>query len=831
MALSRRTFLAGSACTAATTAFAQASPRHPWLHGLVADASNTTSVEVLDEGWEYYQGPLDGPWQVWRGEEIAHWTAIRLPHCFNALDACDPDTPYYRGKGWYRRRLRAVNPWAGGRTVLHFLGAGMEAKIFIGRELAGSHVGGYGEFVVDITDLLSRPDNLTAAQKDGVQLSVLCDNSPNLERVPSDLSDFCLYGGLKRHVELIYLPAVSLEAVHIAASYAPGNPAHVAIRGRLYNPSHTTGPVQLSLRVNDPSGAQVFACEITHDAWDGEADLCEFTIASPALWSPAAPKLYRCAVTLQNGDSHYEVNEKFGVRHAEFVENGPFLLNGQRLLLRGTHRHEDHAGYAAAMPDDLVRREMTMIREMGANFIRLAHYQQSRQVLELCDELGLLVCEEVPWCRSGAGDETFRNLTRAMLRDMIDQHFNHPSIILWGLGNEDDWPDEYPATDKDAIRGFMQELNTLAHELDPSRYTSFRRCEFARDIPDVYSPSVWAGWYSGVYTEYQKSLETERTHVKRMLHVEWGADSHAGRHSEDPDAALAKIATGVGTAERGLAYLPTGGDARVSRDGDWSESYACNLFDWHLHVQEQLPWLTGAVQWIFKDFATPLRPENPIPRVNQKGVVERDLTKKESYYVFQSYWTDEPMAHIYGHSWPVRWGDAEQPRMVKVYSNCPQAELFVNGASAGVRQRDIRDFPAAGLRWMVQFKPGSNHLRVEARKNGQMAVDEIEFEYQTEKWDKPAKFIISEKSRDPSSVTLQAILLDEKGVRCLDARNIVRCSIAGAGRLEENLGTARGSRVVQLYNGRVEVRVLTAGGPSTLGIAAEGLPTALYSFA
>ena len=125
------------------------------------------------------------------------------------------------------------------------------------------------------------------------------------------------------------------------------------------------------------------------------------------------------------------------------------------------------------MPDDLIRSEMAMIRAMGANFIRLAHYQQSRLVLDLCDELGLLVWEEVPWCRSGVGDEAFQRQTRAMLHDMIDQHFNHPSIILWGRGNEDDWPDECPATDKEAIRGFMHDMNQLAHQLDPSRSTSF----------------------------------------------------------------------------------------------------------------------------------------------------------------------------------------------------------------------------------------------------------------------------------------------------------------------------------------------------------------------
>jgi beta-galactosidase len=362
---------------------------------------------------------------------------------------------------------------------------------------------------------------------------------------------------------------------------------------------------------------------------------------------------------------------------------------------------------------------------MGANFVRLAHYQQDRLVLDLCDELGLMVWEEVPWCRAGVGNEAFQKNARDMLSNMIDQHYNHPSIILWGLGNEDDWPNEYPRVDQQAIRSFMTEMRDLAHRLDSSRLTAFRRCEFARDIPDVYSPSVWAGWYRGNYREYEQSLLTERNRVKRFIHIEWGADSHAGRHSEDPEAVLRKVPVDTGTDERGLDYLQSGGDVRVSKDGDWSETYACNLFDWHLKTQESLDWLTGSAQWIFKSFASPLRVNNGIPHVNQKGVVERDLTKKESYFVFQSYWAEKPMVHIYGHSWPVRWGKKGEKRRVHVYSNCDRAELFLNGNSLGTMRRDSQNFPAAGLRWEVAFANGPNHLRALATKGQVTVQDEI----------------------------------------------------------------------------------------------------------
>jgi beta-galactosidase len=689
--------------------------------------------------------------------------------------------------------------------------------------MVGTHKGGYDEFVFDITDAVQKV--AAGDAKGGVPIAVCCDNSPDLDRVPSDLSDFCLYGGLYRHVNLVYLPAVAFDAIHVVPTVAPDGTAQVSVKGRLYNPGSRKVPCTVSIDVTDAAGHSVHTATQTVPAWGGLQELATFRINAPELWSPETPHLYRCRATLNSAAGRTSLDERFGVRHVEFAEHGPFKLNGKRVLLRGTQRHVDHAGLAAGMSDDLVRQEMQLIREMGANFIRLAHYQQDRLVLDLCDELGLMVWEEVPWCRAGIGNAAFQQNAKDMLAHMIDQHINHASVILWGLGNEDDWPDEYPSVNKDAIRGFMTELRDLAHSLDGSRLTSFRRCDFARDIPDVYSPSIWAGWYSGNYREYEQSLLTQREKVKRFIHIEWGADSQAGRHSEDPEAALRKVPTGTGTAETGLAYLKTGGDARMSKDGDWSETYACNLFDWHLKTQEKLDWFTGSAQWIFKDFVSPLRGDNDIPRINQKGVVERDLTKKESYFVFQSYWTEKPMAHIYGHTWPVRWGKEGESRDVKVYSNCERAELFLNGKSLGTMRRDSQNFPAAGLCWKVTFAKGPNRLHVVATKGTVTVTDEVELIYQTEPWDKPGELRLSKKSRQGNIITVEAKVYDAKGVHCVDSSNTVRFSLAGDGKLVDNLGTARGSRELQLYNGRAEISVIRNGG-CTLGVSSEGLPAA-----
>ena len=796
--------------------------------GMAASLVAAESKQRLSNGWEYYQGSLGSAWEIWRGDAASDnvaWMPVTLPHCFNGRDAVDPDARYYQGPGWYRTRLKVANPFPNGRTLLHFDGAGQKSQVFVYTEKVGEHLGGYDEWTVDITDAAAKALK-NEAFKGEVPIAVMCDNSRDAESIPSDLSDFNRYGGLYRHVSLVYVPAVSVERLHVEAKL-DGDRAAVGVRLRLLNPLKTMDEVSLELEVQDPAGKSFIVQKVSplSAPWPAERQMFSFVIPKPALWSPKSPSLYRLNVTLKSKHGAQTVSERFGVRSVEWVEHGPFKLNGERLLLRGTHYHEDHAGVAAAVPDDVVRKTLTMIKEMGANFVRLGHYQQAPLVLDLCDELGLLVWEEVPWCRGGVGGERFKQQARDMQRAMIDQHYNHPAIILWGLGNENDWPGDFEVFDKEKIRAFMTELNDLSHRLDPSRQTCIRRCDFCKDIVDVYSPSIWAGWYSGRYTEYRAASEKALKATKHFFHAEWGGDSHARRYSEEPEKMVEQVETGKGTAEKGKAYKLSGGKVRMSKDGDWSESYMVNLFDWHLQEQEQMDWLTGSAAWIFKDFATPLRPENPVPRVNQKGVVERDGTPKEGYYVFQSYWADKPMAHICGHNWPVRWGAEGEAKEVRVYSNCGEAELFVNGQSAGVKKRAAKDFPAAGLRWNVKLNEGRNTLRTVAKRDGVEVTDEIGVEYQTAKWTKPSNLTLNEVAQVNGIATLEARVFDRSGIACLDAANIVRFGLTGDGRLLDNLGTSTGSRVVQLYNGRAQISVQLAGSMVNLSVSADGMKT------
>lgn len=789
----------------------------------------------LTENWEYLKGDLGGIWEAVRPaspgnpETVPVWQKVTLPHCFNAEDAVDPDVNYYQGPGWYKTLLTIDNPYADGRIVLDFEGAGQKTKVYIYTTLVGEHVGGYDEWSVDITEAVNSfmaDGQLMKRFKGKIPLSVRCDNSRDLEMIPSDLSDFNLYGGLYRYLNLVYLPKASFERIRLEPVLsADRKEGTVKVKASFYNPEDIR-KANVTVAIYDAGHKEIYSQTVQNILPLGNQLLAEARIKNPALWDVDSPDLYTCELTIDAGGQTLTTEERFGFRQFEFKEKGPFYLNGRRLLLRGTHRHEDHAGVAQAMTEDMMRTEMQMMKDMGVNFIRLGHYQQSDIILRLCDELGILVWEEEPWCRGGLGGETYKEQARRMLTNMIGQHHNHPSVIIWGLGNENDWSNDFSTFDKGAIRAFMKEQHDLAHRLDDTRMTAIRRCEFCSDIVDVYSPSIWAGWYRGVFTDYKSVSEEEMKKVKHFLHVEWGGDSHARRHSENVFANLKGIESGKGADERDGDASLYGGAARASKDGDWSESYIVRLIDWHLKEQETMPWLTGTAYWPFKDFSTPVRPENPVPYVNQKGVVERDFTPKESYYVFQSYWTTEPMVHIYGHSWPVRWGNKGDRKEILVYSNCEAVELFVNGVSQGIKKRDSQDYPAAGLRWNCVYEEGKNEIRAVAVKGKTKVTDEIVQEYQTAKWGKEAVAALSVVSREGDTVLLEVQLLDKEGVRCLDSKKYIEFEIAGDGSLIQNQGTSTGSRKVQAYNGRACIKVNLNKGKSMVAVKAEGIPTA-----
>ena len=774
------------------------------------------TAKRINDKWRFHLGDCSP--EVSKHAQDLAWSSVALPHSWNALDTMmmDETRHYTRAIGWYVREVEP--PPVGQRLWIEVEAASQRASIWCNGIRIGEHAGGYTAFTFE-----PGPEQPDCSQREPLTLALRVDNVPNPDLIPSDMSDFFLYGGLTRSIWCYTTGPRRLVSL-CCETEVNADAATVTIYGRLDSPPPRA--LHLDAQIFSPQGNWLATIEGTISA--APFVLPTGTIPQPEHWSPDHPALYTVQVYLRDGQEVWDsVVDRFGLRFFAFPAGGPFFLNGQPLALHGTHRHEDWAGYASAVPDELTRREMRQIKEAGLNFVRLGHYPQAQVVLDACDELGLLVWEELPWCRGGIGGDIFRAQALTMFAEMLEQHTNHPSIIMWGLGNELDWESEHPDSTDEQVCAFLRTLHEFSHAHDSQRLTALRRFEPGADIVDVYSPSLWSGWYRGRYEDYEVALNAALARYPRMLHIEWGGDSHYGRHSPG-EHLVTEIAQESDHAERPGVATSSEGPSRGSRDSDWSESYLLDLMEWHLQVQLRTPRLVGNAQWAFKDFGTPLRPENPIPYVNQKGLVDRAGRPKDLYYLFQSYLTTTPMCYIESPTWVIRTGKLGETQRIRVYSNCPQVTLFVNGEASGERRRDGTAFPAAGLVWHVLFRLGQNELRaVGVAIDGQRVEHTMMLEYRETASGSGVAFewqvegANAPDGQEGTGVTIQ--LVDAHTCPIVADRRRVSFSLHGAGVLCDCQGVAGGNRVIELANGRASIVVLAVESTMLL-VTAEGLP-------
>ncbi len=721
----------------------------------------------------------------------SNWQKINLPHSWNALDATDIIPGYRRSASWYKKNLEISNVVSGQTYQLYFEGVNIESEVFVNGNKVGEHVGGYIGFSVDITDAINKGSN---------EVLVRVDNSYNPEVIPSQKSDFFIFGGITRDVWLETLPKQYLSNLKISTPKVSKTNAELIAEVSVNKPGSDS---KVRALLFDNEGDEVASS--IFDVVDGQSIIIFKNIQNPKLWNTKNPNLYTLNLELINGDEVSDkISDKLGFRWFEFKDYGAFYLNGERLLLRGTHRHEEHAGVGAAMTNEQHRADMQLIKDMGANFVRLAHYPQDPEVYKACNELGLLVWDELPWCRGGVGNNVWKSNTKTMLKEIIEQNYNHPSIIIWSLGNEIYWLPDFEDGDKrDKINSFLNELNDYAHELDPSRKTAIRKYYEGAHILDVFSPSIWSGWYSGSYKSYQKAINQYKAKYPHFLHAEYGGSSHVGRHTENPITGEGKIKSDGW--EEAIVQTDV---ANIAQIGDWSENYIVDLFDWHLRISENDSTFVGNVQWAFKDFGTPLRPENAIPYMNQKGLVDRTGKPKDAFYVFKSYWSEVPFTYIESHTWTERQGPKGKSRDVSVYSNCPEVELFLNGKSHGVKKRNTTEFPAAGLNWNLNFNEGENILKsVGKTKDGKEVTDELKINYRFVKNGKARALKLNYEKLDNGNYLVTATAIDSKGLRCLDYEKRVYFQCLNGGQALVSQGTPTGSEVIEMANGQASIEV------------------------
>lgn len=743
----------------------------------------------INKDWEYLENDTE---DIADALNTENWQGINLPHSWNSLDATDLEPGYRRSGSWYKKNID-ISLNSNAIYELYFEGINITSEIFMNGEKVGSHIGGYIGFTINVSNAIKNGTN---------EIVVRADNSYDPEVIPSQKSDFFIFGGITRDVWLQTKPKAHLSNLKYTTPKVSNENATLVGTVTVIN---ATSDAKIKAILVDNDGKTVVEKEFS--VTDNQAKISFDNISNPKLWDTENPNLYTIEVALIENDKTIDkISDKVGFRWFAFKEYGAFFLNGKRLLLRGTHRHEEHAGVGAAMSNEQHRADMELIKEMGTNFVRLAHYPQDPEIYKACDELGLLVWDELPWCRGGVGTDNWKANTKNMLTEIIDQNYNRPSVIIWSLGNEMYWlPDFEDGGNKEKITEFLSELNDLAHKLDPTRKTAIRKYYEGAEIVDVFSPSIWSGWYSGSYKSYQKAIDLYKKEYKSFLHAEYGGSSHVGRHTENP-------ITGEGEIQAdGWEEAITQNDvANIAQIGDWSENYIVDLFDWHLRISENDSIFVGNVQWAFKDFGTPLRPENAIPYMNQKGLVDRAGNKKDAFYVFKSYWnTKDPFTYIESHSWTVRQGPKGTARDISVYSNCPEVELSLNGKSLGTKTRNTKEFPAAGLNWNLQFKEGENTLISKGKTaHGKTVTDKLKINYRFTKNGKAKRLKLSYTELENGNYLVTAIAEDSKGLRCLNYENRVYFQCLSGGKTMKNLGTPTGSESIEMANGKASIEVI-----------------------
>ncbi len=584
----------------------------------------------INKGWRF-TGP-DGPARP-----------VDVPHTWNSVDGQDGGNDYWRGTCVYEKTFPRPELEADERVYLEFRGVNASAKVELNGAEVGTHDGGYSTFRWDVTDFL----------KDENALTVHVDNSRN-DRVYPQKADFTFYGGIYRDVSLIVVNKFHFDMDRFGG---PGikvtaKPVENYTQGEVViNTWRNCEEGQVHIAIQDGSGNEVAAADLPN---------VKLSLPDVHLWDGVkAPYLYTAVATLTvDGRKVDQISARFGVRDF-FVDPGQgFFLNGRSYPLHGVSRHQDWKGIGNAITREHHDTDMAMIREVGANTIRLAHYQHDQYFYDLCDQYGMVVWAEIPYISEHMPNGRENTLSQA--RELVAQNYNHPCIVVWGVSNEI----TISTRDKADMLDNHRALNDLYHELDPTRLTTlacYAMCgPFNRSahITDLVSWNLYLGWYvPGLF-----------------LNDLWMGFFHL-RYPKRP----------LGYSEYGCEAMPNLHSSRPRR-GDHTEEYQCVYNEYMLECFAKHPYLWATHLWNMFDFAADARDQGGEPGMNHKGIVTFDRkTKKDSFYLYKAWWSGEPFVHICGRRYVDR---PETVTTVKVYSNQSKVALYANGRLVGEKSGD-----------------------------------------------------------------------------------------------------------------------------------------------
>ena len=560
---------------------------------------------------------------------------VSLPHTWNAKDGQDGGNDYWRGVGTYQIDL--PDPTDGKRQFIEFKGANHVATVYCNGRLLGQHKGGFSTFRFDLT---------AAMRPTGNVLRVDVSNAPS--DIYPQTADFTFFGGLYREVSFIETAPAHFDLLKTGTNAVFVTPM-VSGTTRLDLFPVDAGGCTVSVDLKDASGAVVASASAPAEAHT----VLTLSVKAPHLWNGMAdPYCYTAEASLLRGDEVLDtVAVDYGYRSFHVDPNTGFWLNGKNTPLHGVARHQDRLdkGWAISRADH--EEDIALIKEVGANTVRLAHYQHDQYFYDLCDHTGFVVWAEIPFIsRFIPGQEAHDN-TLSQMTELVAQNYNHPSIFFWGISNE-----ILIGKDREDLRQNLREVNALAKRLDPSRMTTMAQVTMTpmesehNIITDVESYNHYFGWYFGEAADNGPWLDQfHAMYPDRCLGVsEYGAEAILKWHSAYPE------------------------------NHDYTEEYACEYHHDMLKTFAARPYLWATHLWNMFDFAADGRDEGGVQGRNNKGLVTYDRkTKKDAFYLYKAYWTTEPMLHVCG----VRFVDrAPGERNVTVYTNCPSVTLILNGA-------------------------------------------------------------------------------------------------------------------------------------------------------
>lgn len=566
-------------------------------------------------------------------------TAISLPHTWNAVDGQDGGNDYHRGTCWYVTKFQKPELEAGSQIYVEFLGASVIADVYLNGEAVAHHEGGYSTFRVNLTDKL---------QEENV-LAVALNNADNNYVYPQK-ADFTFYGGLYRMVNLIVVPES-----HFELDYAGGNGIAVTPTVECDENRVPTGKASVKVETWVTGNADSVVITITGE--DSESKTvavvdehaeATFELEHVHLWDGVDdPYLYYAKAELSSGDV---TETTFGCRSFYTDPEKGFVLNGRVYPLRGVSRHQDRTGAGNALSYEMHKEDMEIIKEIGANTIRLAHYQHAQEFYDLCDEYGMVIWAEIPYITMHMPNG--RANTLSQMEELVVQNYNHPSIVCWGLSNE---ITAATPVDEDLLENHRL-LNDLCHKLDKTRFTTMANVFMQEtdspllEIPDVNSYNLYFGWYLGELEQNDEFFDEY--------------------HAKYPDRCIGFSEYGADANPQYQSTAPT--------HGDYSETYQTVYHEHMLKMIEERPYLWATHVWNMFDFAADGRDEGGKHGVNQKGLVTMDRKlKKDAFYLYKAYWNKEDaFVHICGRRYVDRKEDTTE---VKVYSNQTTVSLYVDG--------------------------------------------------------------------------------------------------------------------------------------------------------